>query len=149
MPDGAKTLLVVLLIPFLMGLGHDIYFNYFADDEKIKAVKSLRIDPEKFLISDMGWVWNEYAPNGMQMARDSIEPATWTSYIDPVLQLPTMIVGLIPFIIIASYLILAFILGIWPCRGRHISIGTPKRGKKDDFAVYKHAKTNKMKFKKK
>ena len=149
MPDGAKTLLVLLLIPFLLGLGHDVYFNYFADDAKIKAFKKMQIDPEEFLISDLGWVWNEYSPNTMETMRDSTEQESWVSYVDPVLQLPTMVVGLIPFAIVAAYLLLAWILGIWPCQGRHINIGgTRKRGKKEDFSAYKNAKLKKTKYKK-
>lgn len=147
MPDGAKTLLVILLIPFLAGLGHDIYFNYFSDDERIREIKALRIDPEKFLVSDLGWVWNEYSPNTMEATRNMMEPETWVSKLDPVLQLPTMVVGLIPWAIAAIYLSLAWLLGIWPCAGRSISFG--RRRKKDDFAVYKHAKTKSVKYKKK
>ena len=148
MPDGAKTLLVLLLIPFLLALGHDIYFNYFSDDEKIREVKAMRIDPEEFLISDAGWVWNEYAPSSMESARMSFEPETWRSKIDPILQLPTMVVGLIPWAFAATYLLIAYILGIWPCQGRMLNI-LPKRKRKDDFAVYKHAKTKATKYKRK
>ena len=93
MPDGAKTLLIILFIPFLFALGHDLYLNYFSDDEKVRELKALRIDPQEFLVSDTGWIWNEYSPNTMQTLRDTIEPATWTTKLDPVLQLPTMAVS--------------------------------------------------------
>lgn len=146
MPTGAKTLLVILLIPFLFGFGHDVYLNYFSDDAKIRDVKALRIDPSKFLVSDMGWVWNKYSPNTMEAARDMMEPATWQSKLDPILQLPTMVVGLIPWAITFAYLFLSWLLGIWPCSGRILTFSSGKR-KKDDFAVYKHAKSNSMKFK--
>lgn len=146
MPQGAKTLLVILLIPFLAGLGHDLYLNYFSSNEKIREVKALRIDPEKFLVSDLGWIWNNYSPDTMQTARDMVEPSTWQSKVDPVLQLPTMVVGLIPWAITAIYLFFAWIFGIWPCSGRLISFSTKR--KNDDFAVYKHAKTNAVKYKK-
>ena len=148
MPDGAKTILVILLIPFLLGLGHDIYFNYFSNDEKVQEIKALRFNPDKFLISDAGWVFNEYAPNFMQSLRDSAEPQTWRKRIDPILQLPTMIVGLIPWAIAVMYLLIAYILGIWPCKGRLINL-LPQRKRKDDFAVYKHAKTKSAKYKRK
>lgn len=147
MPDGAKTLLVLLLIPFLLGLGHDIYFNYFSDDEKIRAVKALRINPEEFLISDAGWVWNTYSPTTMETARDTIAPDTWASKIDPILQLPTMVVGLIPWAVVLLYLSFAWLVGIWPCESR-ISLFN-KRPKKDDYAVYKNAKAKAVKYNKK
>jgi len=124
------------------------YFNYFSDDEKIREIKAMRVDPSEFLISDAGWVWNEYAPNSMETARMSFETPTWKKYIDPVLQLPTMIVGLIPWAIAAAYLLIAYILGIWPCQGRLLNF-LPKRKRNDDYAVYKHAKTNAAKYKRK
>ena len=148
MPDSAKTVLVILLIPFLLGLGHDIYFNYFSNDEKVQEIKALRFNPDKFLVSDAGWVFNEYAPNFMQSLRDSTAPQTWRKHIDPILQLPTMIVGLIPWAMTAAYLLIAYILGIWPCKGRLINL-LPQRKRTDDFAVYKHAKTKATKFKRK
>ena len=149
MPDGAKTLLVILLIPFLVALGHDLYINYFSDDEKIREVKALRINPEKFLVSDMGWVWNEYSANSMETVRDSVEPKTWAAKIDPVLQLPTMIVGLIPWAITLVYLSFSALFGFWPCTSSVISFGGMRRRKNDDFAVYKHAKAKSVKYKKK
>ena len=148
MPDGAKTFLVLMLIPFLLGLGHDIYFNYFSDDEKIAEIKAMRVDPKEFLVSDAGWVWNEYSPNTMEASRMSFAPETWRKYIDPVLQLPTMVVGLIPWAIAATYLLIAYILGIWPCQGRMLNF-LPRRKRKDDQAVYKNAKTNATKYKRK
>ncbi len=148
MSGGAKTFLVILLIPFLMGLGHDIYFNYFSDDEKIKDLKSLQINPKEFLISDAGWVWNNYSPNTLEAARMSFETSTWRTIIDPVLQLPTMIVGLLPWLAGVTYLLIAYILGIWPCSGRVINF-MPRRKRKDDFVVYKHAQSNATKFKRK
>jgi|GEM_PF-2373535 len=149
MPDGAKTLLVILLIPFLLALGHDLYINYFSDDEKIREVKALRIDPEKFLISDAGWVWNEYSASTMEATRGMIDPETWTAKLDPVLQLPTMIVGLIPWAMTLVYLSFSALFGFWPCTNSVISFGGKRRRKNDDFAVYKHAKTKSVKYKKK
>ncbi len=147
MPDGAKTLLVILLIPFLLGVGHDIYFNYFSTDEKIREIKALRVDPNKFLVSDMGWVWNEYSPSTMQTIRDSVAPETFKTKLDPILQLPTMVVGLIPWAIAAIYLAFAWLIGFWPCSTSGLSFS--RKRKKDDFAVYKHAKTKAVKYNKK
>jgi hypothetical protein len=145
MPDRAKTLLVILLIPFLCALGHDIYINYFSDDEKRAEVKAMRVDPSKFLISDAGWVWNEYAANTMRSAREIIQPDTWKSKIDPILQLPTMIVGLIPWAITFIYLLLARLIGIWPYRDNSIRFGQNANKKK--FSVYEKDKVKKTKFK--
>lgn len=147
MPDGAKTLLVILFIPFLLALGHDVYFNYFSDDEKIRDVKALRIDPEEFLISDAGWIWNEYSPNTMQAARDMIGQETWESIIDPVLRIPTMLLGIIPWAAVAIYLLFALGAAFWPCCNSTLSF--IKKRKQQDFTVYKNAKANSIKYKKK
>ena len=147
MPNGAKTLLVILFIPFLLGLGHDIYFNYFSDSDRIREVKALRINPEEFLISDAGWVWNEYSPNTMQSARDTISPRTWTKIIDPILRMPTMLLGGIPFAVVATFLLFSFLGNFWPCCNSTSSFA--KGRKKDDFTVYKNAKTKAVKYNKK
>jgi hypothetical protein len=146
MPDGAKTLLVILLIPFLCALGHDLYINYFSDDEKIRNVKALRIDPQKFLVSDAGWVWNEYAPNVMSSARDMTAADIWEQKINPVLKLPTMVVSLIPWIITFLYLALARLIGLWPCRDSAIRL-SGRGNKKQKFSVYEKDIAKKTKFK--
>ena len=99
MSGGSKTLLVFLLIPFLMGLGHDVYYNYFSNPEKIEQSKSLGIDPSTFRATDMGWVFIEYAPNGFRSLRSATPDVIWKNGIDPILRLPTMVVGLLPFAI--------------------------------------------------
>ena len=147
MPDGAKTLLIILLIPFLLSVGHDIYINYFSDDEKIREVKALRIDPQKFLISDAGWVWNEYAPSIMSSTRDMIQPtSTWRDKIDPILQLPTMVVGIIPWAITFIYLLFARLAGFWPCKDHPIRLGKGGVANKKTFSVYDKNKGKKAKF---
>jgi hypothetical protein len=134
-----------MLLPFFAAVGHDIYFNYFSDEEKIKQVQKLRINPEEYLVSDMGWVWQKYHPASMQMARDAIEPEIWMQEVDPILQLPTMVVGLVPFFLACIFLLLTFVLGVWP----YTRYGKIRKSKEEDFAVYKHAKTNTMKYTKK
>lgn len=145
MPSGAKTLLTLLLIPFLLGLGHDIYISYLSDDQKIAQVKRLQISPDDFMVSDLGWVWNEYHPSSMEMFRDTTEPETWANKVDPILQLATMQAGIIPFAIGVAFLMIAFIIGIWPFS----RFGRKRGGNEDDYAVYKHAKSNGIKYSKK
>ncbi len=142
MSGGIKAFLIILLLPFLAGVGHDVYLNYFSDDEKIKQAKRLQINPEDFLASDLGWVWENYHPASMEMARDMVDPEKWQSDVDPILQLPAMVVGIVPFMLGLIYSFLAFILGIWPFS----RYGQMRKTKDDDFAVYKHAKSNAIKF---
>ncbi|NCO03807.1 MAG: hypothetical protein GW903_06415 [Alphaproteobacteria bacterium] len=99
MSSGSKTLLIILLIPFLMGVAHDVYYNYFSSQDKIIQSKNLNIDPAKFKITDAGWVFIQYAPNTFQGLRSAAPQSVWRNGIDPILRLPTMVVGLIPFLI--------------------------------------------------
>lgn len=145
MSAGAKTFIFILLLPFFAALGHDVYHSYFSSDEKIKQIERLNIEPDNFQMSDVGWLWQEYAPNSMQSARDMIEPEAWSAQLDPFLQMTSMVAALIPFGVGLIYLALAFILGVWPFS----RFGATRREKSNDYAVYEHAKEKSFKFKKK
>lgn len=145
MPTAAKTILIILLLPFLAGLGHDVYINYFSDNEKIKEIKRLQVDPEAFLPSDLGWVWGEYHPASMNMMRDMIEPEVWKEKLDPLLQKPTILVAIVPFAVGVVFLLLTFILGVWPFS----RFGQMRKEKDVDYAVYKNAKENAKKYSRK
>ncbi|MCI5060141.1 MAG: hypothetical protein MRY79_03615 [Alphaproteobacteria bacterium] len=145
MSQSLKNFLFVLLVPFFFAVGHDVYVNYFSTDEKIAEIKALRANPQDFLVSDLGWVWSEYSPATMRGARDAITHEAWRAQIDPILRLPTMVVASFPFFLGSVYSLMAFVLGVWPF-ARHSKIGSHKS---DEYAVYRHAKSSNMKFKKK
>jgi len=111
----------------------------------MQQIKSLQIEPDKFIMSDLGWVWNEYAAENMKMARTMVEPEIWKDQVDPILQMPTIVASIVPAIAGIVFLIIAFILGVWPFS----HYGRKRREKDDDFAVYRHAKSNATKYKKK
>ena len=145
MSSGLRNFIILMLLPFMAAAGHDIYLNYFSDSDKIKHLKSLQVDPDKFLVSDLGWIWHTYHPKSMEMARTMVEPAVWTAQVDPILQMPSMLVGIVPFGIGCVFLVLAFVLGVWP----FAKYGQLRRQKDEDFAVYKHAKSKAIQYKKK
>ena len=136
-----RALLSLSLFPFLAALGHDLYINFYVDKDNLRALKSLRPEVDNFMISDFGWVWNEYAPNSLQALRDSFAQGTWDNIINPILQMPTMLVAIIPFLIVAAIGIILYIV-----RGG-ISLGN--RSKLNKNSVYKHEKANHIHFKKK
>ena len=136
-----RALLTLTLIPFLAALGHDLYINYYVDKDNLRSLKNLRPEVENYMISDLGWVWTEYAPNNMQAFRDIFADSTWQNIINPVLQMPTMVVAVIPFLIVAAIGIILYIF-----QG-NISFNTQSKPNKN--SIYKHAKTNRMHFKKK
>lgn len=138
-----RIFLFVLLLPFFAALGHDVYVNHLSDDKKIRELKRFQVDVEEFQVSDLGWVWKEYSPDSFDTFRASIDPDKWNEDIDPVLQMPTMVVSILPFIFGAIGCLLVF------GYQNRSTVFAGKRTKKDDMTVYKHAKDNAMKFKRK
>ncbi len=146
MSSSGKIFLFILLLPFFAALGHDVYYSYFSDEQKLKQIERMNIDITDFKISDAGWVWQTYSPQTMEQARQSIEPAIWEQKIDPLLQYPTMVMAGVPFMLGAIFCVFAMILGVWPftragARLTHQSA--------DDYAVYKHAKGKATKYSRK
>jgi hypothetical protein len=145
MPTAAKKILLILLIPFLLAVGHDIYINYLSDDEKIREIKSLRIDPNKFMMSDTGWLWQEYSPSTMEMTRDMTEQDYWKNKIDPILQQPSIYLTILPFLGGVVGLILTFILGVWPFS----RLRDQRKRDKAGYGIYKKARGRKITYGKK
>ena len=145
MPQAAKILLFICALPFLAGLGHDVYLNYFSDDEKMREIKNLQVNPQDFMMSDLGWVWQRYSPNTMEMVRGMVEPKVWENKIDPILQEPTLLVTAAPIVAAIIALLVTFVLGVWP----FTRIGHKRKESKTNFGVYKNAKGKKVSYKKK
>lgn len=145
MSNNAKTLLFILFIPFLAAVGHDVYLNYFSTPEKMKEVERLQINVDEYVISDTGWIWHEYSKETMNAARGSVTAEVWDSYINPILELPTMMIFGIPLGLYIIFLIVTFALGVGPFAHR----GKMRKQKPDDFAVYRKAEEKKVKFNRK
>lgn len=143
MPSAAKMLLVILSIPLLVAVGHDIYINYFSSDERIREVKNLQIDPEAFMMSDLGWVWQQYSPSTMEAARDMTPPETWKGDIDPILQLSSIVAAAAPPVLGIVFLAITFLIGIWPFS----RFGNQQKADKKGYGVYDKAKTHQVKYK--
>jgi hypothetical protein len=138
-----RILLFLLILPFLAAVGHDLYINYYLDEDKLRDLQNLRPSLKDFLISDLGWVWNKYAPTGMEIFKDTVQPGTWENIFLPILQKPTMLITAIPF---AALFVLNMIIKIF--KGEKI-INFEARGAKKHKVepnVYKHAKSKNMKF---
>ena len=145
MPNKAKTIIFILFIPFLAAVGHDIYMNYFSTPEKIKQVERLQIDIDGYVMSDTGWIWHEYSKDTINAVRDAVPTEIWDSYINPILELPTMLVCGIPLVLAILFLVISFALGVGPFAHR----GKMRKQKPDDFAVYRKAEEKRVKFNRK
>ncbi len=145
MPQTAKNLLIILFIPFLLGLGNDIYLNYLSNSEKVRQLKNLEINPKEFMLSDIGWVWQEYSPDSLALAQNIVGTPAWQNNLEPVLRQPTLLVAAILPICGALSLLTTFVLGIWPFE----KYGKRRRRDKEGYGIYKKAKGKKAKYSRK
>lgn len=145
MPQAAKTLLIILLIPFLLGVGHDLYVNYISDSQKFAEIKRLQVNPDDFMMSDLGWIWQEYSPATLETVKDMMAPQTWQNNFDPILKLPTIMVTILPFACGVIALLIAFIIGVWPFS----RYGKQRKEDREGYGIYKNAKGKKTKYNKK
>lgn len=142
MPTAAKNILFILLIPFLLSMGHDLYLNYVSNSPRAKQIKSLRAAPNALIVSDAGWIWQEYSPKTMQTAKDLIGPDIWESNIDPLLEKPTSSLTILPFVPGVIFILITFILRVWPfSKHDHRIRARP--------TTYRHETGKKVKYKKK
>jgi len=133
MSNGVKTWCFVLLLPILLALGHDFYASYANTPEKVEQLESMAVEPEGFMISDLGYLFFTYTPEGFDAAKAATDPAIWDSFINPVLELPTYVVVGIPAMVFFIYLSIAWIFGLSPFeRG-----STKKADKLDRFGKSK------------
>lgn len=144
MPQAAKTLLFISLLPLLLAVGHDIYLNYFSNVQKIEDVTNLEISPDSFMMSDLGWVWGNYSPGTLEMIQNSVSANIWSSHINPILQKTTIMVASAPFFAGIAFLVLTLVIGVWPFK--RYSKNSHKHS--SNQGVYKNAKENKVKYKK-
>lgn len=114
MSDGAKLWCFLLLIPFFMAIGHDIWANYYSTQEQKTRLEALEIDPEAYQGSDLGYLFITYTPEFYENARTTVGEDTWVKWIDPVLRLYTFAVALIPFVMFALWLFISRIFDVWP-----------------------------------
>jgi hypothetical protein len=145
MPQAAKNLLIILFIPFLLGVGHDLYVNYISDSEKFAEIKRLQVNPDDFMMSDIGWIWQEYSPSTLETIKDMNSTETWENKINPVLKTPTIIVTAIPFICGVIALALAFIIGVWPFS----RYGKQRKADQEGYGIYKKARGKKTDYSRK
>ena len=141
---AAHTLLAILSIPFILAVSHDVYLNFFSSPEKIEEVKSLNIDPDKFQMTPLGWVWTQYSQITHDMVRDSVSPEIWKNKIVPVLKSKTIVVSAVPLGVGIVYTFFAWLLGIWPFA--HLQRFKRLTGKKDAPSVYATDKAKKATY---
>ncbi len=121
MAGSAKLWCFILLLPLFAVLGHDIYGNYFQTPEKQMAfLQTLDFNPDDYHASDLGYLFVTYAPQTFDLLRDMVGRDNWAGWVDPVLQMRSYIVALVPPGLFAVWLLIARIFEVWPCSGGRI-----------------------------
>lgn len=106
---GVTVLCVLVALPPLAALGHDLYIAFFKD-----GVLDLN---NPFQPSDIGWLWQTYDPASYDWAFQNIDPATWSGVVDPLLHMTAMVAAAVPAIFVYMVLIGLKIVGVGPFEG--------------------------------
>ena len=144
MPNGVKTFLVILTIPLILAISHDVYLNFFSDSNKLEKIQRLDVDPNKFKMSELGWVWITYSKNTYELARNSISKNNWQDFIAPALKMKTITISVAPIIAGLIFTIFTWMLGIWPFA--HLN---RFKKTKNQPSIYSKPKSEKIKYNRK
>jgi hypothetical protein len=117
MKDNATRWLFVLLIPFLLAIGHDVYANYWLDEERKAKLEAFDIDPTAYQSSDIGYLLTEYTPDIYVTAKDMVPEESWQKWVDPVLRQYTFVLAGIPAVLFSLWLLIARIFDSGPFSG--------------------------------
>lgn len=134
MSGGAKLWCFLLLIPFFLALGHDLWANYYSTQEQKTKLEAFEIDPTAYQSSDFGYLLTTYIPGAYENARTTLGEEAWIKWVDPVLRLYTFIVALAPALLFAVWLLISRIFDIWPFAGR-----APVKTASNDIAQRRNA----------
>ena len=136
-------LILILLIPALIALGHDIYL-FHANHIANGAALSLDLIKEKFKFSAFGFIWTNYEPESYKATAAGLDPQTWGT-IDKMLTIKAFYAGLAftgGIIVIMAFFAL---FGLGPMAGD----GGRVYGGKDKKAPTIRNKGEKMKYNRK
>lgn len=113
MKKGVKFWFFILLIPFFLSLGHDLFANYYLDQNKKLRLEALDIDPRAYQSSDLGYLLVRYIPETFETTRNAMGEEEWSRWVDPILRLYTFVVALVPAILLCIWLLVSNILDVW------------------------------------
>lgn len=103
---GVTVLCILLALPALAALGHDAWLYYHLTYEEGKELG--------FQISDLGYLWVNYARETHDWAMQQVDPVMWEAFIRPVLMMPAIVALGIPAVAVYALLAVCWLFGIWP-----------------------------------
>ena len=125
MRGGIIFFCVLIALPALAALGHDVYLAYI----DMEAGK-----PDPFKLSALGWIWTTYNMDSYQYARDFIDKQTWSHFMEPLLEKNALYVAGIPALVIYGLLIVLRLLHLWPFNDAPAMFSGKKNKNEDSFA---------------
>ena len=117
MSDSVKLWCFILLLPFFLVLGHDLYANYLSDESKKTKLEAFDIDPSAYQSSDLGYLVVKFIPNSYENGTALIGEENWSAWVDPILRLYSFVVALVPALVFFVWLLISRIFDIWPFAG--------------------------------
>lgn len=117
MSDSVKLWCFLLLLPFFLVVGHDLYANYLSDESKKTKLEAFDIDPTAYQSSDLGYLVVKYIPNAYENGTALIGEKNWSTWVDPILRLYSFVVALVPALLFFVWLLISRIFDIWPFAG--------------------------------
>lgn len=114
--------LFIVILPFLISLGHDVYVFYSEQDQPINVSSITKIYTEdrpgrSFELSSFGFIWTNYSPDTYKVMEESFEPAEW-SEIQELLKIKATI-------LFAAFAIIMYLLAFLV-----MAVKNPKKSKK-------------------
>lgn len=143
---GVHLFMIILLIPAIIALGHDIYL--FTQNSSVSKVTAAVQDQDEGIgsfFADAGFVWTEYHPESYKQTVEAMEPEQWAK-VNKILAHKAVLVALAFAGIFYVLLFLLKLLKVWPFREEKVEkFG---KGKTVDDILGK-GKGKKMKYKRK
>ncbi len=155
MSDKIKLWFFIFSIPILLAIGHDLYVNFYQNDDNRAKLEALQIDqlatsPTGYMASDFGYILVQYIPNVYDDLKSGVDDTTWRAWVDPILGLYTFIVASVPFIIFSLWVLVWQLFQSWPFvpSAKSARIRGDRGSAKDD-PLDKRSKQQKFQYKRK
>ena len=117
-------LFFILCLPAIGALGFDLWLAY---GETMDFSKPLDL-------SSVGWLWVKYAEENYNVMRDTIDPASWASFVKPILNQKLVTVALFPVYIAIPTLIIMKVFGLGGYKGEGLFSGLASKSGKKGFS---------------
>lgn len=81
---GIHFFLLIVTLPVLIALGHDLYLFYVAQDQGLNMDLVTKIYTEdrparQFDFAALGFIWTKYSPDTYALMAESFEPSEWAN----------------------------------------------------------------------